>query len=418
MSPINTFIVLVIIIEITRKFFLGSEYILLTVDIFLLWCGVKLLRDAQPSNLAILLVIALSIHVLSAAALYGLNPSFAFAGFRELFYAYIGYRLGEKENLEMSSLKIPMYAILLLTAVAVIQILNPSTSLNQIHPDITLGTSLGRGSYDPKIEELLGISLYRPTSIFPVTGKYGAFVAGLSIFILSMLALKSPTYSRAQKVYLIIFILLCNQIALQRAFYYYAIVIAILHLTFFRLSREGIATFLSLILTSIVSIFALEIQPFYGILERLSIFPSEVYTRILDLGYMRGLFEDSTVLFGYGFGFFSTGASLLGGSAYHYHFGGEGGWHILIASIGIIPFFILIFVCAYYLVLTFKRHSAEYLAGALVYWLTPYIVGLLLLWGLTHNVYGFTNFIFLAFYSIGMLVHKNSIGSPSVRASR
>ena len=122
------------------------------------------------------------------------------------------------------------------------------------------------------------------------------------------------------------------------------------------------------------------------VVERVVLFPGEVLSRLSYMNEGASLFSVDN-LWGQGFGYYSNYSTLLGGGRYSDTYGGESGWLVLTASVGVGG--TIIWFC----VLWFESISSLFAGLFGISEEGPAFVAgffglIVMLWGTTHNIFG------------------------------
>jgi hypothetical protein len=396
---------IVLLVEFTRKYLFNSVYILLTLDViiiaYLLWYGV--LNKKSTFFFSIVLLVSLFLSILNGF-LHKEIPLYIFAQFREFLPFIAGWAIGSSNRFKICIKDLDILSLILvcISIFAVLQIHStPTGLLNYVPTSQAMGSSGGFGGYAREVEDLYGGNLFRPSLVFMVTGKYGTFVAAITVFMTSILLILKI---RGLRFFIYIsIILMANIVAMQRAFFYpylcFLVMLGIYRLIMGNRSKLFFYTFVILIIP--IALFSNN-NPIY---ERLVTFPIEIIQRFTDLGLLGSLFRSEIIYFGRGPGYFSNYSQALGGGFFSDYFGGEGGWHMLVANYGLILPIILVLCILYFLLLEWRfiqknQTSIECIS------LSTFIGFLLILWGYTHNIYASSFFIFAAILTIAILVRE------------
>jgi hypothetical protein len=394
---------IVLFIESIRKYFFNSVYLLLTLDLFLILFFILygIINKKFAYVFSIVFLASLFLSVVNAV-LHKEIPLYIFAQFREFLPFIAGWAIGSSFRFKIfiKDLNILSLILVCISVFAVLQIYStPTGFLNYIPASQVMGSSGGFGGYAKEVEELYGGTLFRPSLVFMVTGKYGTFVAAITIFVTSLLLIFNI---RGFRFFIYISILLiANIVAMQRAFFYPYIffLVALVVYRLFNGRKNKFYIFTSLFLILFTILFSNN-NPIY---DRFLTFPVEIFQRFTDLGLLGTLFSSEIIYFGRGPGYFSNYSQALGGGFFSDYFGGEGGWHMLVANYGLILPIILLLWILYSFINTWKTFPKNQRTIECMSFST-FIGFILILWGYTHNIYASSYFIFVSIISIAILV--------------
>ena len=275
---------------------------------------------------------------------------------------------------------------------------------------------MGFGGYEGKVNDLFpGINLYRPHSIFLHTGKFGQVIWGLSALLLVLARDITPT----KRAILMTVILLCNAISSQRAALYPLVLFMFIYMYAFSNIKLRISIFL--IFTSFIVIILdsqaiyLIIQRFFSAIPEIPVRLQEVFIAALmgygDVAEFISLEATRTPLLdngllGDGWGYYATGAEAFGGGNYSDYYGGEGGWIIMAAEVGI-PITLVLFLLTILIgILIFLRFLFENNDRYLCFW-AGFIILLLPVWAGTHNIFGSYIMMLYSAIPIGLYFNKS-----------
>ena len=197
-----------------------------------------------------------------------------------------------------------------------------------------------------------------------------------------------------------ILIILLNIITFQRAALYPLILFMFIYLYAF--SNHKLNLIFVLALMSVIT-FLLDSQVIYTILQRFFSALPEIPERLEAVLFSSGALLDNGLL-GDGWGYYATGAEILGGGKYSDHFGGEGGWIIIAAEIGIPIALILFMLICIIGMLVFFRSFSETNDRYLCFW-SGFIILLIPVWAGTHNIFG--SYIMMLYTSIPIGLYFN-----------
>ena len=309
----------------------------------------------------------------------------------------------------------------LILAVALLQIY-----LGRDHPFTTYGLgSTGIGDYSVGGRILEG--LFRPTSIFTHTGKFGQAVFCLVFFKWCYLVLTKKPTTWFWKISIGLDVLTVVVSGQRAAFLFLCISMGLLLL--YRASRKGgraIALLFAYSLMGIVAIAMISLQTSLMSGSALDL----VFDRLLSSFYdtpdrLMGNFilpfstvADRYLIFGEGLGRFTLGAANYGGVLVYETVNmpgfGENSWIRMIAEVGVIGTTLYLMILFQLLRLALRsvfsrpRQENEVVALFFALWL-----GSIMLWANTHDVFGNMIVTSLAFALGGGLLHmkKNHEGS-------
>ena len=213
---------LILFLEAFRKYFFNTVYIFAIIDVVFIFLILKFTENNKNliKFLSIILLVTIILSLYNGI-FYKEYPVYIFAQFREFLPFIAGWAIGISKNFKPTLKELNILCIILavVTMFAVLQIYStPEGFLNFIPANQAIGSSRGFGGYAKEIEDLYGGNLFRPSLVFMVTGKYGTFVAALTIYITSLLLIFNI---KGFRFYTYISVLLiANAVAMQRAFFY------------------------------------------------------------------------------------------------------------------------------------------------------------------------------------------------------
>ena len=111
-------------------------------------------------------------------------------------------------------------------------------------------------------------------------------------------------------------------------------------------------------------------------------------------------------LLGDGWGYYATGAREFGGGWYSDYYGGEGGWIIMAAEVGI-PIVLILFILNVLIgILVFFKSLLKNNDRYLCFWV-GFIILLLPVWAGTHNIFGSYIMMLYSAIPIGLYYNKS-----------
>lgn len=369
-------------LEIIRKYFFFTPVTLVVFDLYFLSVVVRNLELNEFLKLCLVLLVCI-LHGIAVSLMASRSPIFVVAGLREIIFLLGGYFLARSGSLKLDNSELIGFLALgfIVSGFGVLQITSGQDSILNFSPaEFQLGVSQGHGFFVPELESVIG-EVFRPNSIFPVTGKFGVFIGVISIFVLINLAWVS-SYSRTHVILVLFALILINLIPFQRAVLYPLL----LGILFFLFSCSKLKSLFLLFSSISLAFFFINSELGKIALDRVLIFPMEVLDRLDMLRLGSGLFEPHN-LFGQGFGYYSNYASLIGGEAYSSDFGGESGWLVLTASVGMVGMSIVLLGLWWCTVSGFVSS----LLGTNNRWLAficGFTCSVVMIWAVTHNVLG------------------------------
>ena len=404
-------LVLPIVAEVFRKYIIYSNVWLIFLDVILLIIFVRTLVKYKPPtifNLWMLVLLIFSIHGLIHSLINDRSPLSLLLGLRTAFYPLVGFLIASSINFDKNFsnqlIKVVLLLAILIAGFGAAQIyIDPHPWNGNIHwinyvpSEIEYGRSLGFGGFDQKVNDQFPmINLYRPHSIFLHTGKFGQVIWGLSAILLVLARYLTPS----KRAILMILIILLNIITFQRAALYPLVLFMFIY--FFAFSNHKLKLTFVLALMSLI-ILLLDSEVIYTILQRFFSALPEIPERLESVLFSAGALLDNGLL-GDGWGYYATGAEILGGGKYSDHFGGEGGWIIIAAEIGIPIALILFMLICIIGMLVFFRSFSETNDRYLCFW-SGFIILLIPVWAGTHNIFG--SYIMMLYTSIPIGLYFN-----------
>jgi len=408
-----------IIFEILRKYILYSNIWFVIMDFLFILIFVRTLFKFNPHFIFLcwsFVIIVFVLHGLIFSLIYEYSPLTLLFGLRTAFYPLVGFLVASSLDFDRRLIdKIILLLLILLLSVSffgLLQILlvdNPwslSTHwINYVPDEIEYGRSLGFGGYNEEINAMFpSVNLYRPHSIFLHTGKFGQVVWGFSAILIML----SGGLSSKKRGLIFITIILCNMITMQRAALYPILLFMSIYIFTFS-SRK-------LILMCLFFFFAFFIiligsENIYLVLERIFSALPEIPRRLPTVLYAASGVLDNGIL-GDGWSYYSTGAQMVGGGNYAQYYGGEGGWIIMAAEVGV-PITLVLFLSNVVLgLLIFFKSIFINRDRYLSFW-TGYVVLLLPVWAVTHNIYG--SYLMMLYATIAIGLYYNASLNLKIR---
>lgn len=402
-----------IIVELLRKYIFFSNFWFVLLDFVLVFIFLRTLINFKPPSIFNYWVIILSvfiIHGLVSSILYLNNPLTLLFGIRTAFYPLVGFVVAASIDFSKPFVNrfiiVALTLIILVSAVGFFQIIlvenpweSPSHWINYVPPEIGYGRSLGFGGYDEKINALFpSVNLYRPHSIFLHTGKFGQVVWGFSALLLLLSRYVTPN----KRALIMIVILVCNLITSQRAALYPLILFMAFYLVTFSEHKPKIifTFFLAAICISVYGV-----ESVLMIIQRFLDAAPEIPERLTSVFFSADDLLRNGLL-GDGWSYYATGAHLVGGGNYSDYFGGEGGWIIMAAEVGIPITFCLFLLCGLIGTLIFFKSMFNIGDRYLAFW-TGYIIILIPVWAGTHNIFGSYLMMMYTTIPIGLYYNKS-----------
>lgn len=394
--------------EAIRKYVFDQLFILALLDLAVLWV---LLRYSSNEHRKFFLIVSglLLCHTLTFALVNGYSPLTYLAGMRPVIYAFGGIVLAQWHFERSSGLTLLGLGIctIFVTIFAILQIY-----LGIDHPinatPMHLELSRGLGGYSSEVENLVGNlveGIFRPAAVFITTGKFGTYVAGVTLVTICLFLTTTHNYSKVFVVILFAVLVVANLVAMQRAFWYSFAFFSIIFLLIFELNKNNWIVFipgLTLIGGVVLTAFSPELSVLAG---RLSQFPAEIIDRLWEFSRILPMALENIVV-GKGFGFFSNYSHLIGGANYmdYYWNTGEGQYHILIAELGTLTCMILIVWAITFAFLQLMRslRKRTQVEGK-CYFVRSYIIALTLLWASTHTIFASVFLVMSLSFSLAIL---------------
>lgn len=394
--------------EAIRKYVFDQLFILALLDLAVLWI---LLRHSSDENRKLFFTVSgfLLCHTLFFALINEYSPLTYLSGMRPVIYAFGGIVLAQwhfKRSSRLTLLGLCI-CIFFMTIFAILQIY-----LGIDHPinatPMHLELSRGLGGYSSEVENLVGDlvgGIFRPATVFITTGKFGTYVASVTLVSICLLLTTNHNCSKIFVVILLAVLVLANLVAMQRAFWYSFALFSIIFLFVFELKKKDWIVFgPALILVGGLVLMAFPSE-FSIVAGRLSQFPSEIIDRLWEFSRILPMSLENIVV-GKGFGFFSNYSHLVGGANYmdYYWNTGEGQYHILIAELGTLTCMILIIwaiTFAFHQLIRSFRKKAE-VEGRCCF-VRSYIIVLILLWASTHTIFASVFLVLSLSFSLAIL---------------
>ena len=404
-------IVLPIVAELFRKYIFYSNVWLIILDVILLIIFVRTLFKYKPPiifNLWLLVLLIFTIHGVIFSLINDRQPFSLLFGLRTSFYPLVGFLIASSINFDKDIsnqlIKIVLLLAILIAGFGAAQIIIDPIPwggevhwINYVPSEIEYGRSLGFGGFDQKVNDAFPmINLYRPHSIFLHTGKFGQVIWGLSALLLVLARDLTPN----KRAILMILIILLNIITFQRAALYPLILFMFIY--FYAFSNHKLKLTFALALMSLI-IFLSDSEVIYTVLQRFFSALPEIPERLEAVLFSSGALLDNGLI-GDGWGYYATGASILGGGNYSDHFGGEGGWIIMAAELGIPIAFSLFMLIIVIGTIVFLRSISEKNDRYLCFW-AGFIILLIPVWAGTHNIFG--SYIMMLYTSIPIGLYFN-----------
>lgn len=394
--------------EAIRKYVFDQLFILALLDLAVLWI---LLRHSSGENRKFFFTVSgiLLCHTLTFALINGYSPLTYLSGMRPVIYAFGGIVLAQWHFKRSSGLTLLglCICIFFMTIFAILQIY-----LGIEHPinatPMHLELSRGLGGYSSEVENLVGDlvgGIFRPAAVFITTGKFGTYVASITLVSICLLLTTNHNRSKFFVVILLAVLVLANLVAMQRAFWYSFALFSIIFLFVFELKKKDYIVFgpaLVLVGGLVLTAFSSE---FSIVAMRLIQFPGEIIDRLGEFSRILPMSLENIVV-GKGFGFFSNYSHLVGGANYmdYYWNTGEGQYHILIAELGTLTCMILIIwaiTFAFHQLMRSFRKKAE-VEGKCCF-VRSYIIALILLWASTHTIFASVFLVLSLSFSLAIL---------------
>lgn len=398
-----------IVTEGVRKYVFDHLLILALLDLAVLW---TLLRYSTKEDRKFFYIVSglLLCHTLTFALVYGYSPLTYLAGIRPIIYVFGGIVLAHfhfKRSSDVELLGLGS-CVFLVSLFAIVQIsLGIDHPINS--PPMHLELSRGLGGYSYDVEKLVGSfvgdgGIFRPATVFITTGKFGTYVASVTLMVICLLLTTTHNHSRMFIFVLLGVLVLANLVAMQRAFWYSFALFSILFLLIFKLRREIWKTILLGMIPffGVCTAFFFEISIIVG---RLSQFPGEIIDRVWEFSRILPMSLENIVV-GRGFGFFSNYSHLVGGANYmdYYWNTGEGQYHILIAELGMLTCIIMITIAIIFAIRQLIRSLfARAEPEGKYYFVRAYIIALILLWGTTHTIFASVFLVLGLSFSLSIL---------------
>jgi len=380
---VSIFFIIYASLEVLRKYCFPDPLVLLAFD-FLFGLVLFYFLPYRVIYLLFFINSFFLIHGLVVSIFKNQYPLFMLAGLREINYFLGGFLLATCSKIHFRKKDLIRLLLLggILSGFGFLQvILGRDSILNFSPPEFNLGSSGGHGSFVPEFEALVG-DVFRPNSVFPVTGKFGMFIGMLSAMCLAI-GYKVREVREAWMFPLFWVLILINLVPFQRAVLYplvcFLVFLGIKHLWF-----DNRTLLVGLIALVIGWLIVTELGQI--VVERVVLFPGEVLSRLSYMNEGASLFSVDN-LWGQGFGYYSNYSTLLGGGRYSDTYGGESGWLVLTASVGVGG--TIIWFC----VLWFESISSLFAGLFGISEEGPAFVAgffglIVMLWGTTHNIFG------------------------------
>jgi hypothetical protein len=286
------------------------------------------------------------------------------------------------------------------------------------HPFTKYGLgSTGIGDYTVGARSVEG--LFRPTSIFTHTGKFGQAVFCLVLFKWCYLVLTKKPTTWFWKISICMDVLTVVVSGQRAAFLFLCISMGLLLL--YRASRKGgraLALLFGYSLMGIVAIAMLSLLPILTSSTSMNLVFDRMLSSVYDISdRLMGNFilpfstvVDWYLIFGEGLGRFTSGAAKYGGLLVYeiadLPGAGENSWIRMIAEVGVIGTILYLMILFQLLCLALRsvvsrrRQENEVVAYFFAFWL-----GSIMLWANTHDVFGNMIVTSLAFALGGGVLH-------------
>lgn len=342
--------------EVIRKYFIYSDLVFLAADglavltAVLLLFGGRLMGGVIPRSFWLLSLL----FVLFAGFLniyQGLNAGIFGVGFRATYLPIVylmigGSYLSMHSNGPDKIFLCVVFWILIAGAMVFTQLaLGQSHAINSIWGQ----AGLGIGDYTTPDEGVLLSGLFRPTSIFTHTGKFGQAIFTLVLYKWVFMAVSGKRYAKIFYV-LILFDLAVVFASGQRAAVIFLVLAAVMvFANYFRMLASKISRPLSILMLL-----------FVGFIALIAVYPEvagAIFTRFLSAGdavpiriignffLPFGSMLENHLVIGEGFGFFTFGASMFGGAIVYEHLDlaglGESSFIRICGEVGVLGAFLL-----------------------------------------------------------------------------
>jgi hypothetical protein len=382
--------------EFVRRFILFSNSVYLLADIMLLVFVVLIVKfgrmrfDMTLGSLLLLYVVWGLVSMIASDE----NPILIGIGLRPIILGIASYIIAE--NFFRSRANAP--DVLLLTtkiftvvvfAVAVIQILSGETAEINILPSLEAEMAGGgRGQYMAGLSSLEGI--FRPTSIFMHTGRFGQYSFFVSLILCTALVLRRD-WSKGNLMFAILSIFSVI-ISGQRAAGVFLIICIAGSLLLF-----GSKSIVNKLLVGFVAFFILLItlgrDIFDLVIGRFASGFSDGFERVAEMGRTWEVGFSLFPIFGKGLGFFSFGGLPYGGAIYYDYMaifggGGENAWLRVQGETGVLGMIIFFLSMFFISMKTFRRAMSSDAKTRFIHFSAYCFCSVSIFWALTHDVYG------------------------------
>lgn len=320
--------------EVTRKYLIHSDFVYLAADVLVLITTAILLFRGRVSLSSIPSVFWLFASVFIVLGLYssiaaGRHMGTFFVGLRAsllpIFYMIVAsryYRLSESAG-ETIFRWATLWVFVAATVAALQLVLGKSHSIN-----LVWGESLGIGDYGGEGGQALVDGLFRPTSIFTHTGKFGQAIFCLILFRWCYLA-----FSETRRNPLIYLTIVVDLVALfasgqRAAVLFLGISLLLMFLLYAKRYGFGIVRFAGMVGFTVAVVAGLgfaNLRYAAAILDRFSSTIGAVPVRLTgNFVYPMQTMIDEYLFAGEGLGFFTFGSSPFGGTLVYRYITMEG----------------------------------------------------------------------------------------------
>jgi O-antigen ligase len=394
--------------EIIRRFFYYSVLPYLLADIIFILITIISYKTLHSINIAYILRIFL-IYIIWGVFCLTLNqasPFLIIVGLRPFILALCAFIIASSyfktgSNPIKTLLNITIFWVVVTCSIAILQIyLGIDAGINQLPDEVSSSLGGGRGDFVAGNGELMVEGLFRPTSIFMHTGRYGQFTFISSIFLISyvMFTNKTSTWYK-----LATFITFINVILSGQRSSLFFLVIGILFMLFYLKNLKSLFTiiigvsFITIISALFISedLQSLLIFRFGSAFTESSSRASEQGGALIDL-------MDYFLLLGKGIGYFTFGSIPFNGEIFYEfvaelnYIGGENSWLRILGEtglIGLILFGFIVFLLIIQCISNIKKNQV--VEENMLHFTAAYSLIAISIWGLTHDV--FSNYLMLIF---------------------
>lgn len=396
--------------EALRRFIFYSNIIYVGADLFTFLITARLIYKTRYRIDQILLFLILAYLFIGFIGLivYGNSPIFVYLGFRPILYFLCWYYVGQiivslDNDFDLHISNLYFFAACAVTLVAVIQIyLGREHPINQL-PDEVYSEGAGIGDYSDqgRIIEWL----FRPTSFFMHTGRFGQFIFFAALF--------SVFYGvrRSSKILIVIFLISVTGILVsgqRSALVFFSGALTVWVLAY----RSSWLVYIVVIAIFLIGLlFLIPEDVISVVLGRGGSGFTSAWDRIREeTGALSGTLNQY-FLIGRGIGYFSFGSRSFGGEVFYEHVekygGGENAWLRIIGEVGVPGLLVVLLIGLYLIVPVMRRMRSSNKADVHIQYIAFSAVVSGCLWSFTHDFFG--NYLSLGLVGLAIGVARASL---------